>query len=193
MAILMWLTIQTLKIASDKVRYTKNNWWYIQTVTALVFTFFFRQNGLLPAIVIMLLLIVFVQIRQEDHYFSSISCGNNCCNKRDRYISIFYGYRSARDEISGDDINDIMYVYYNGYKVSDRTLELVNKVTGGEPEKYDYKNYELSGVRGYTVPQFLGIYIENCVRNPIPMTYEILSRGESLECTQLQSMRFRSV
>lgn len=76
--------------------------------------------------------------------------------------------------------NDMMYSYYKGDPVSEEVREIVYKITSGDPAHYDYHAYYVKynalEPAGYTVLEFIKIYMENVIRNPGDSIMAVLLR-----------------
>lgn len=165
---LMWLTLLLMKFVIRHDMYKNNPGWYIQLVIAVIFTCFFRQNGILPALAVVVIFPIAAKFSKKA-MLSSIACI--------LLIVLITGplYKSMNVKSVPhlkfvSLANDIMNSYYEGKDVSEEAMEIINKVTNNNPDGWGYfpyvVNYNPDEPQGYSTAEFLMIYCENFLRNP---------------------------
>lgn len=176
---LMWLTLLLMKFVMRHDRYQNSISWYIQFVAAVIFTCFFRHNGILPALAVIVILPVAAKFSKK----AIVSCA--ACIL---LIMAINGplYRSMNVESAPQMkfvslANDIMNSYYEGKTVSDEAMGVINKVTNNDPDGFGYFTYivncNFDEPKGYSVPEFLMIYCENFLRNPKETIMAVAARN----------------
>lgn len=176
---LMWLTLLLMKFVMRHDTYKNNSSWYIQFVTAVIFTGFFRQNGILPALAIIVIFPIASKFSKKA-ILSSAAC----------ILLIMFITGPLYKSMNVAPVphlkfvslaNDIMNSYYEGKSVSDEAMEMINKITNNNPDGWGYfphvVNYNPNEPSGYSVAQFLKIYCENFLRNPKETMMAVASRN----------------
>lgn len=176
---LMWLTLLLMKFVMRHDIYKNNISWYVQFVIAIIFTAFFRQNGILPALAVIVIFPIAAKFSKK-----ALLASSTCI----LLIMFITGplYKSM-NVVSMSQLkfvalaNDIMYSYYEGSSVSDEAMEIINKVTSGNPNKWVYfpyiANYNPDEPSGYSVLEFLKIYCKNALQNPVDAVMAVATRN----------------
>lgn len=180
---LMWLTILLMKFV---MTYDKcvNRWgWYIQFVIAIVFTSFFRQNGILPAMAVVALLLIIMKGAKKFVLTSVVCLVLIAAIKGPLYTSLDVAPQPQLKYFSM--ANDIMYSYYYGDgTVSEEAMEMIDKITKGDPDNFEYNpywvGYNKDEPSGYSMFEFMKIYIENVFRNPREMFSAVATRNSAI-------------
>ena len=179
---MMWLTILIIKFVLDKDLYQKKWSWYIQLVFASVFSALFRQNGILPVFVIIILFPLISKESKKVLLACIMSFILILLIKNPLYQAM--GVLEAPQLKFFSLANDIMYSYYKGNTISDEAMDIVNKVTSNDPENFEYNayfvNYKNSEPKGYSVIEFMKIYLENALRNPRDSIMAVLIRSSNI-------------
>lgn len=179
---IMWLTILLIKYSLDKEIYENKLGWYIQVIVALVFTAFFRQNGIVPAFAVIALLPIVSKMSKRVIAVSAICLFLLFVVKRPLYTAMEVTPAPQLKFFSL--ANDIMYSYYRGDTISEEAMEVVNKVTSGDPDNYEYSPYGVyynnDEPNGYTLVEFLKIYMDNVIRNPRDAVMAVLCRNSDI-------------
>lgn len=176
---LMWLTLLLMKFVMRRDMYQNSPGWYMQFVAAVIFTGFFRQNGILPALAVIALFPIAVKFSKKA------VCSAAACIL---LILAVNGplYRSMHVESAPQQkftalANDIMNAYYEGKTVSDKAMDVINKVTNDNPEGFGYfpqiVNCNPDEPQGYSTAEFLMIYCENFFRNPKETIMAVAARN----------------
>lgn len=179
---ILWLTILLIKYVLDTKRY-ENRWgWYLQVVIALVFTALFRQNGIMPVMAVIIFLPVVFKKWKKMLAVSVFSFLMIVLVKQPLYKEM--GVYDAPQLKFFALANDILYCYYNGDEISDEAMEIVNKITFYDPENFEfsanYVMYNGAEPSGYSVTEFLKIYMDNVIRNPRDALMAVLIRNSVL-------------
>lgn len=180
---LMWLTLLLMKRVMLSNQYADKLSWYIQFVPAVIFTAFFRQNGILPAVAVIVLLPIVTKFSKKTVAASLLCALLMITVKGPLYQSM--NVTSAPQLKFFSLSNDIMYSYYMGGSVSEEAMTLINKITENDPgdsvdhPKWDpywvlYNNNEPSG---YSISEFLKLYIHNFLENPKLTVKAVLTRN----------------
>ena len=179
---MMWLTILIIKFVLDKDLYQKKWSWYIQLVFASVFSALFRQNGILQVFVIIILFPLISKESKKVLLACIMSFILILLIKNPLYQAM--GVLEAPQLKFFSLANDIMYSYYKGNTISDEAMDIVNKVTSNDPENFEYNayfvNYKNSEPKGYSVIEFMKIYLENALRNPRDSIMAVLIRSSNI-------------
>ena len=179
---ILWLTILLMKYIMRYEIYKDKVSWYIQYIFAVIFTAFFRQNGILPAVVIIIIFPFVVRFAKKVLLSSLI-----CVLLMGMVVGPLYDFMNVIPAPQQKFIplaNDIMLSYYVGEPVSEDAMEVINKMTANDPDNYTFSpyyvhflsNYEPSG---YSVPDFMRIYIGNIIDNPRMMLAAIALRSSA--------------
>lgn len=176
---LMWLTILLMKFIMRHDRYKEKIGWYVQFLFAVILTCFFRQNGILPAISVIILLLIIMKFSKK------IVCVSIVCLLL--LITIKGPFYRSMGVVAQPQLkyfalaNDIMYSYYMGGDTSEKTMDIVNRITENEPDNFTYSPYwtyyNRNEPSGYSIGEFIGIYGENTIRNPKMALMAVLARN----------------
>lgn len=180
---IMWLTLLLMKLVIQHDIYTHKKGWYFQFVLAVTFTALFRQNGILPALTIVILLPILTKGSKKFLITSMICLLFVIGIKKTLY--------EAMDVIPQPQLkffslsNDIMYSYYYGENaLSEETMELINKITKNSPDSFEYNPYWVAYNKdepsGYSVAEFMKIYVRNFIENPQLTVSAIASRSSTI-------------
>lgn len=178
---IMWLTLLLMKYVMLHKEYV-NRWsWYMQFVTAVIFTAFFRQNGILPALAVVFILPVAMKFTKKTILYSLI-----CLLLMVGVKGPLYRMMNA---VSVPQLkffslaNDIMLSYYADCYLPEEAKEMVLKILENVPDKdnfsYSPYNVDYSGssiLAEYSVPEFIKIYGKNVLQNPVMMMKAVASR-----------------
>ncbi len=176
---IMWLTLLLMKFVMKPDKYKENLWWYVQFIIAVIFTAFFRQNGILPALAVMILLPVVTKFSKKAIAASAFCILLVVAVKGPLYQSMNVIPHPPLKFFSLS--NDIMYSYYMGDDVSGETMELINKITNNAPDDFSYNpywvDYNPDEPDGYSVMEFLRLYIKNFFEHPRMAVKAVLTRN----------------
>lgn len=176
---LLWLTIIIARVTLE--RDVKHKWYiYLEFMTALIFTFFIRQNGM----------VVYVLTA----FFTVIVFRRNVKLLGTVFLSLvlilfikypLYSYIGVQDSGGGIYIGlsqDILGVYYAGGSLSEDTMEMVNVLTDYNNGQYSYNPYWSSSTYNLDVPitAFIKNYINTFLKNPVIMLKEIICRQDCI-------------
>ncbi|MCM1230983.1 MAG: hypothetical protein NC489_12700 [Ruminococcus flavefaciens] len=179
---LMWLTLLLIKIFLEP-DINRIKWsWCIQFVFSVIFTAFFRQNGILPALAVILLVPIALKFSKKIIMLSGICLFLILIIKGPLYKAMNVNPVPQLKFFSLS--NDMMYPYYQGCEVPDDVMEIINKITDNDPDhfKYDayYVTYNRDEPKGYSVFEFLRIYGKAFIQNPMDMTMALLIRNTDI-------------
>lgn len=179
MVSIMWLTLLLMKFVMMPGKYAGNTGWYIQFVIAVIFTAFFRQNGILPALAVIILLPVVTKFSKKA-VTACILCILLMAAVKGplyRFMNVIPHPPLKFFSLS----NDIMYSYYMGDSVSEEAMELINKITDDVPDDFAYNpywvNYNPDEPDGYSVMEFLKLYMKNFFEHPRMAVKAVLTRN----------------
>lgn len=176
---LMWLTLLLMKFVMRNSTYKSNPGWYIQFVTAVIFTGFFRQNGILPALAIIVIFPIAAKFSKKAVCSSAACILLIMAINGPLYKSM--NVESAPQLMFASLANDIMNSYYEGKTVSDEAMGVINRITNNDPDGFGYfphvVNCNPDEPQGYSVAEFLGIYCENFFRNPKETIMAVAARN----------------
>lgn len=179
---IMWLTILLMKYVMRHEIYQGKWGWYVQFVIALVFTAFFRQNGILPAIAVIVILPIAMKFTKRI-VISCIVCVMLMVSVKGPLYD-FMNVIPAPQEKFVPLANDMMFSYYMGYPVSEDVMEVINKVTLGDPDNFLFNPYYVRVITdaepsGYSVLEFMKIYGKNIIDNPRMMAAAVVLRSSA--------------
>lgn len=180
---LMWLTLLLMKRVMLSNQYADKLSWYIQFVPAVIFTAFFRQNGILPAVAVVVLLPIITKFSKKTVATSLLCVLLMVTVKGPLYQSMNVTPAPQLKFFSLS--NDIMYSYYMGGSMSEEAMTLINKITENDPgdsadhPKWDpyWVLYNYHEPSGYSIPEFLKLYIHNFLENPKLAVKAVLTRN----------------
>ena len=180
---LLWLTLLFAKIISRNQLYTKISF-IIEIALALICVYFFRQNGIIVYIfTVIALLAIFLKRFQWKPLMGVIA-------SLFIIILIQFPYYKALSVESAPQssmkyfalLNDIVGVYFSGGNVSKKTEGYLKEVVDIDNYRKSYNSYytsfhfyktELANTKSL---DFIGMYIDTFLCNPILMTNNILCR-----------------
>lgn len=180
---IMWLTILLIKFVMRQHRYETDSGWHIQFVVAVVFTAFFRQNGILPAVLVIILFPIVTKLTKKKAVSCMLCVLLIACIKGPLYQSMNV---TSQPQLKFFSLaNDIMYSYYYGGTVSEEALGLINKITENDPEHYTqynpfWVNYNPNEPKDYSVGEFLRIYFQNVWQNPKLAVKAVMTRNTDI-------------
>ncbi len=176
MIVLLWLTVIIAQLLID------GGGWYtaLELIVALVCVYCFRQNGIVPYLMVSVALLVFFRRRLKTVLAVVLA-----------FLLILaiqfplYSYLDVKDgPIGGKYIGlgqDLINVYYNGGHISENTMDIVLFLARNDISGYTYSPYWASSSYelDVSVPEFIGAYINTFLRNPVLMTKAILVRQDA--------------
>jgi hypothetical protein len=179
---ILWLTFLLVKLVIDNKKISAA--YCIELLLALVCTAFFRQNGILPAIVTIIFLIIYAVKKRSRALFAPVLL----------FMIAFllingpvYDYYKVIDRPGLKYFalaNDIVGIYYDSIEPSDEVVDLVNEITNNNPDSYDYNPYYTAynetALGDYSVGRFLSVYIKAFIDHPKTVMIEFLRRNSVL-------------
>lgn len=172
---LVWLTVALAKLV---LRQENSILVYLEFVSASVFTFFLRQNGIVPCLLCLLAVVIIFRKDRKLRYSVGISI---------LAIVLIRGpvYSALHIQKAGGGIyiglsQDILGVYYAGGDVSDETMEMIRTLIDDNPENYSYSPYwsKASYDLDVSMGEFIGNYVDTFRRHPVLMLRAILCRQD---------------
>ena len=180
---LLWLTLLFAKIISRDQLYTKSILFIIEITLALICVYFFRQNGIVVYIFsVIALIIIFLKRNQFKPLWGIVfsliiilmiqfplykALNVKSATQGSKYIGL---------------LNDIAGVYFSRGDISKETEDFLEKVVDIEEFRGTHSFYwadsqyytpELHKIKSI---EFIGMYIDTFLRNPVLMTNNILCR-----------------
>lgn len=175
---LLWLTVIIARILL--VRGIK---WlaYAELAVALVLTCFFRQNGIVPYLLLSVFLVIF--LRKNWKVWGAVIVA--CVMVLFIRFPLYSYFEVQRNPNGGEYIGlgqDILGVYYNGGNISEETMEIVLVLSRGDMEMFQYTPYysEASYDLDVSKAEFIKAYLDTFIRNPILMTRAIVCRNDGI-------------
>lgn len=174
----LWLTILLVQMCARPEKYAKCVSWYVQYAVSAILTGLIRHNGLLPVIATLVLSLLLLREKKRLLVATLAVC---------LAITVISGPVYSRYQVY--DVpglkfyamaNDIMNVYYfeGG---DDKFMQVVNDVTDGDPENFNYNPYYTKVARNnmdhYSIPEFLDIYLYTWLHYPKTMLRGFLARN----------------
>lgn len=171
----LWLTVIIAKLILEK---QTSIYTYIEFVIASVFTFFIRQNGIVPCI--LCLGVLFIVMRRNKKMVLSIITSvilivivrgpiYSCLNVQDSDGGMYIGLSQ-----------DILGVYYVGGDVSEDTMKMIDVLTKNNAGQYAYDPYwsNASYSLDVSMGKFITNYLDTFIKNPGTMIREIICRQD---------------
>lgn len=178
---LLWVLIIIAKLSIDQEVY-KYKWGiYLELIVALVGTFFYRKNGVVPLIFVSVALVF--SLRKNVRVLASIAVSLLLI------ITIkgpVYQYFEIEDTgRRGMYIGlgqDVLGVYYAGGEVSESTLKMINVMTNYNNAEYSYNPTWSNQAYDLNVgpKEFIFNYIDTFIKNPVVMLRAIIDREDAL-------------
>lgn len=177
---LFWALILLAKLSIDFDGYRRKWYLYFELVTAMTGIFLYRQNGIVPYLLIAAFALIFLRKNKRVLAAISISAALIFFVK-----GPVYGYFDIQSVTSGMYIGlsqDILGVYYSGGEVSKETLQMINVMTDYDNDGYSYnatyatQSYDLD----VTIPVFIKGYLDTFLKNPVIMTRAVIARQDLL-------------
>lgn len=180
---IMWLTLLLMKLIIQYDKYDRKKSWYVQFAIAIIFTSFFRQNGILPAMVLIILLPIIMKGAKEYILTSLICLLLMAVIKGPLYDAMNV---TPQPQLKFFALaNDIMYSYYYGKSdVPDEAMEMINRITNNSPDDFEYNpywvGYNKDEPSGYSIGEFINIYLKSFSRNPGSILTAIATRNSAI-------------
>ena len=134
---LLWLTVLAVELVLNE----KHSWFlYAEVIVALVGTCFFRQNGIVPYLLLSVCLVACFR-KKWKVWVSVIAAFGLILFIR---FPVYDYFEVQRDPNGGEYIGlgqDILGVYYNGGTLPEEALEIVRVLSKGDMESYEYSPY----------------------------------------------------
>lgn|GEM_PF-4910192 len=174
---LLWFTVCLAELMTDEFFCTKSPMWYASFLISTFLTAFMRQSGLYVVCATLLLLLLMnrnvrIIIASVVIFLLVITVRVQVYKALDVEPQPQMKYMAMG--------NDIMYVYFHGGNLSDEGMEIVNQITGGSPEKYQFDaysaNYNRDALWEYSVYDFAKAYVKTFTRNPQLVTRAVMTR-----------------
>lgn len=177
---LLWLTVIIAKLVLGEAK--ARNWYtYLELVVSLVFTFYFRQNGM----VIYVLTVVLLALALRKNYKIYVALGISLL------LVLFirfpvYSYLEVQETGGGGAYiglsQDILGVYYSGGEVSSDTIKMINVLTNYNNAEFGYDPYYATSTYNLDVSygEFIANYLDTFIKNPILMLREIVCRQDCI-------------
>ncbi len=183
---LLWLTIILSRISLD-MPYKKPYapLLYMELVMALVGTFFFRKNGIIPAIIVILALLILCIKKKSLLLPCIISLALIVLVQCVVYPA--FHVRDYRDDPSkqGDAYiglgQDLRGVYFSGGDISQETLDIVEQLNEDELYPYNvtyYGNWKAD--LKVEFGQFIRCYLDTFIKNPIRVINAVFCRNDAI-------------
>lgn len=178
---LLWAFILTAKLAIDFEEYKSKRYIYVELIVALTGVFFYRKNGIVTfCVIVAALCIVF---RKNRRVIASLVTSVVLVGVIKGPV---YTYFQVVDPGTGGMYHglgqDILGAYYSGGEVSEDTLQMITKMTGGNNSEYEYKPTWSAQQYGVDVrpSKFIINYIDTFLKNPILMARAVINREDAL-------------
>lgn len=178
---ILWICIILSKLASDFEEYKKKSYIYMELTIALIGLFFFRKNGVVTFFIVVAAMAII--LRKNIKVWITLAVSS---------LLIFtikgpiYNYFEIEDPgkhgVYIGLSQDILGVYYAGGDVSERTMQMINVMTGYNNAEYSYtptwsrQSYDLDVDMG----EFILNYIDTFIKNPITMIRAVIAREDAI-------------
>lgn len=178
---ILWLTFELYKIVNEKDLYFKKIINIVFLIISLIFTYFFRQNGLFPYIVVIIYLIyLLIKIKEKVRIISTIVISILLIILIKGPVFSHYavddssGYSVAGSgSFAGKGLGAL--IYYDA-KISDSDKELISQMGSLEDLKQHYDAYSIDtysqidgwndGIEKIGINKLYEAYIRNFFTNP---------------------------
>lgn len=178
---ILWALVILAKLSIDFEEYRGRLYIYFELVAALIGVFFYRKNGVVSFIVIAVMAAVVLWRNRRALIALAATVVLVGCIKGPvyRYFEVEdpgrYGMYIGLSQ-------DILGAYYTDGEISEKTLEMVNVMTGYNNAEYSYsptwanQTYDLD----VEPSEFILSYIDTFLKNPVTMTRAIIDREDAL-------------
>jgi hypothetical protein len=178
---MLWLTFELYKIVNEKDKYFKKSINIILLIISLIFTYFFRQNGVFPFIVaIIYLLFLVIKLKEKIRIISTVLITILLVLLIKGPVFSYYVtddsdgfFTSGSGSFAAKGLGAL--VYYDA-KISDEDKELISKMGSFEDLKLHYNAYSIDtysqikgwgeGIEKIGINKLYEAYIRNFFRNP---------------------------
>ena len=176
----VWSLIILAKLLIDYDEYRKKWYVYLELIIALVGVSLYRQNGIVPFIMIGLSLVIVLHKNAKVWVAVAISITLFMLIKGPVYKHFeIQPIESSRKYIGLS--QDILGVYYAGGEVSEDTLQMITVMTKYNNAEYQYIptwSYQ-SGKLNVEMQEFIISYLDTFIKNPIIMARAIIAREDA--------------
>ena len=180
---ILWLTFLVFQYILDYKTIKKI--WYIKFVLALIFTSFFRQNGIMPALAITITMAIFFIIKKKYKAIISIVAFLIAVFVINGPVYSYYNVVSAPGLKHFALANDLVGTYYlSPEDASEPLKKLVMEITDNDPDNFEfssyYTHYNSSALGHYSIYDFMSLYITTWIEHPTIVSSEFLKRNTVL-------------
>lgn len=178
---LLWMFIIIAKLSIDQEVFKRKWFIYLELIVALVGTFFYRKNGVVPFVIISVTLVL--ALRKNVKILASIVAS---------LLLIFTIRGPVYQHFEIEDTGrkgmyiglgqDILGVYYAGGEVSESTLQMINMMTKYNNDEYEYNptwSYQAYDLN-VGLKKFIFNYIDTFIKNPVIMLRAVIDREDAL-------------
>ena len=184
---ILWLTAALIKVHFKIDRGEKvGKEPYVEIALALVCTWFFRKNGIIPVLLTVPVILFFY--RKEKKVYITCICAFLVILFIQTVVYDALNVRDYREDVEkqGDAFvglgQDILGVYYAGGELSEASLDIVRQLTK-EPDEYDYlptyyKDWKSD--MDIEIGRFIMCYIDTFFHNPVKLADAVFCRNDGI-------------
>ena len=177
---LLWTTVLIMTLLLDEGA-RKSIGVCVELVIALVGVCFFRHNGIVTYILVSVVLVMLFFRNKRVLLAVAAALGAVLFIRFPLYTALdTYTYTGGGKYVGLG--QDILGVYYSGGDVSEEATDMIVTLTGGDLENFDYSPYYAKSEYNLEVeiPQFVRVYMDTFLNNPVLMSRSILCRQDCL-------------
>ena len=179
---LLWVFVILAKLSVDFAEYRKKWFIYFELIVALIGTYFYRKNGIVPFVIVVVALIIIFLQNNKKILITVLLTVMAVGIIRGPVYSYFQVVNPGIEGIYQGLGQDILGAYYYGGEVSESTLQMINQMTSYNIAEYNYnptwsrQSYEVD-----VVPkQFIRNYLDTFLKNPILMIRGVIAREDAM-------------
>lgn len=175
---LLWLCVLLAKLCIGRQQAGRLIW--LELCAALVCTYFFRKNGIVPFVLCALGLLAANRRRRKAWAAVLASAFIIALIQGPVYSALEVQRLGDRGIYIGLG-QDILGVYASGGQLSEKSTHVLTECIGGDPLDFDYRptyasmNYDMDIQMG----EFIACYLDTFARNPLRMTSAVLAREDA--------------
>jgi len=176
---ILWLTFLICQYVIEHG--SVNKYWYIRIIIALIFTAFFRQNGILPAFAVAIALSVSFIKKKKYIELTSVIAFVMIVVMINGPLYSHYSVKNVPGLKYFALANDLLGTYYTIPDPSDELKDLAYEITDDNPDNYYFTSYytiyNSDALGHYSVHEFLNLYLSTWYNHPVTVTSEFMKRN----------------
>lgn len=178
---LLWAMVTLVKLTWDREAYRGGWYIYLELALALTGVYLLRKNGVVPFLCMGLALALILRRNWKAFASLGLAAALVLTVQGPVYSALEVRDVGRRGMYIGLG-QDILGVYYAGGDLSPETMEIVQALTFGKPEEFQYRpNYASSAYEVDVSPvRFVRCYLDTFFRHPLRMVRAVIAREDTL-------------